>query len=64
MAREQKNFAQEKAGHNDPASSHAQSSIRPPLAEGVSQPHPKDGFHILLKALARDMARVDHAREH
>ena len=64
MAREPKKIAGRKGGPEvgNPDVRVATSSTRP-LAKPPVRSHSQDQFHDLIRALARELARQDHARD-
>ena len=63
MARDQRSLARDETGRPGPVSSRVGSSAPSPLATDAPRSHPEDGLHLLMKALARELARADHARD-
>jgi hypothetical protein len=64
MARERKNIAGRKGALGKGALNESmQTSSTTPLAKSSARSHSQDQFHALIRALARELARQDHARD-
>ena len=63
MARERERFAQGKGAPQGDALPSAHASDVSTVANPVAAAHHKDALHHLIRALARELARADHARE-
>ena len=63
MARDQERYAQKEAARKRQADACASPVTPPKPATPPTDPHLIAAFHDFLKALAREAARVDDARE-
>ncbi|WP_157056339.1 hypothetical protein [Pseudorhodobacter aquimaris] len=63
MARERKRFTQQEGTPQGDALPCAQTSAVSTVANQAGSTHHKERLHDLIRALARELARADHARE-
>jgi hypothetical protein len=63
MARERERFTQGEGAPQGDALPNAQAPDVSTLASQAASTHHKDAFRHLMRALARELARADHARE-
>jgi hypothetical protein len=64
MARERKKIAGRKGAPEEGAPDvRVATFCTPPLAKPPARSHSQDQFHALIRALARELARQDHARD-
>lgn len=63
MARERERFTQKEGAPQGDGLLCAQASDVSALASQAASTHHKEALHHLIRALARELARADHARE-